>query len=48
LIGADPGQVTRLRDEFGIYLVGDGRMNIAGLTPQTIPVVARAVAAVLG
>ena len=47
LLGATPDQVDRLRDEFGIYLVGDGRLNVAGLTPETIPVVARAIAEVM-
>jgi len=31
-------EVLRLRDEAGIYLVGNGRMNIAALTTTTIPV----------
>ena len=47
LIGATPAQVDRLREDHGIYLVGDGRMNVAGLTPETIPRVARALADVL-
>ncbi len=48
LIGADPAQVEVLRRDHGIYVVGDGRMNVAGLTPETMPVVARALALVLG
>jgi aromatic-amino-acid transaminase len=47
LIGASAAQVETLRDRYGIYLVGDGRMNVAGLTPGTIPRVARALAEVL-
>jgi aromatic-amino-acid transaminase len=47
LCGADPAQVTELREAHGIYLVGDGRMNVAGLSPATIPRVARALAEVL-
>jgi aromatic-amino-acid transaminase len=47
LIGATPAQVESLRAEHGIYLVGDGRMNIAGLTQDTIPRVAQAIALVL-
>jgi len=47
LLGATPDQVDQLRDEYGIYLVGDGRINVAGLTRETIPVVARAVAEVM-
>ncbi len=48
LLPSRPEQVEVLRRDHGIYVVGDGRMNIAGLTPATIPVVARAVALVLG
>ena len=47
LIGATAKQVDILREDHGIYLVGDGRMNVAGLTPDTIPRVARALAEVL-
>lgn len=47
LIGATPEQVDRLREDHGIYLVGDGRMNVAGLTQDTIPQVAKAIAQVL-
>jgi aromatic-amino-acid transaminase len=39
--------VTTLRETHGVYLVGDGRMNVAGLTAGTIPKVARALAEVL-
>ena len=47
LCGAMPSEVERLRTEHGIYIVGDGRMNVAGLTADTIPKVARALAQVL-
>lgn len=47
LIEATPEQVETLRAEHGIYLVGDGRMNVAGLTNDTIPRVAQAIAQVL-
>lgn len=47
LIGATPEQVVRLRDEHGVYVIDDGRMNVAGLTPETIPTVAKAIAEVL-
>lgn len=47
LIGATSTQIERLREVHGIYLVGDGRMNVAGLTPDTIPRVASALAEVL-
>jgi aromatic-amino-acid transaminase len=47
LIGGTPEQITTLRDDHGIYMVGDGRMNIAGLTPDKVDRVARAVVQVL-
>lgn len=42
-IGASPEQVQRLRDEFAIYMVGDSRLNIAGLNAETVPILARAI-----
>lgn len=47
LIGADPDQVRHLRENHGIYMVADGRMNMAGLTPDRIPDVAKILARVL-
>ncbi|NAZ37678.1 amino acid aminotransferase [Rubellimicrobium sp. CFH 75288] len=41
-LGATPEQVARMREDHGIYMVGDGRVNIAGLNPATVPVLARA------
>ncbi|MBC7165422.1 MAG: aspartate/tyrosine/aromatic aminotransferase [Roseovarius sp.] len=41
-LGASPDQVERLRAEHGIYMVGDSRINIAGLNATTVPVLARA------
>lgn len=41
-IGASPQQVARMRDDAGIYMVGDGRINVAGLNAATVPVLARA------
>jgi aromatic-amino-acid transaminase len=45
-LGASPSQVERLRAEHGIYMVGDSRINVAGLNAQTVPVLARAMVAV--
>jgi aromatic-amino-acid transaminase len=45
-IGATPAQVERMRAEHGIYMVGDSRINIAGLNAGTVPVLARAIVAV--
>ncbi|MDZ7909997.1 MAG: amino acid aminotransferase [Gemmobacter sp.] len=47
LLGLTEAQVARLREEFGIYMVSDSRINIAGLNVATVPILARAVAAVL-
>ncbi|MFA5581244.1 MAG: amino acid aminotransferase [Paracoccaceae bacterium] len=44
-IGATPEQVQKMRDDFGIYMVGDSRMNIAGLNSASVPVLAQAIAA---
>lgn len=43
-IGATPEEVQKMRDQFGIYMVGDSRMNIAGLNAQTVPLLAEAIA----
>jgi aspartate/tyrosine/aromatic aminotransferase len=39
-------RVARLRDEFGLYLVGAGRVNVAGLTTANLEPVCRAIVAV--
>ncbi len=41
-LGASPEQVELLRAEHGIYMIGDSRINIAGLNAATVPVLARA------
>jgi aromatic-amino-acid transaminase len=43
-IGASPEEVLTMREEFGIYMVGDSRMNIAGLNAETVPLLAEAIA----
>ena len=48
LLGASLEQVETLRAQHGISLVFDSRMNVAGLTLETIPLVAKAVAEVMG
>jgi len=45
LLGIDGAAVTRLREAWGVYLVGDSRINLAGLTEANVPRVARAIAA---
>ncbi|MEE9427616.1 MAG: amino acid aminotransferase [Paracoccaceae bacterium] len=44
-IGASPEQVQAMRDSHGIYMVGDSRLNIAGLNTQTVPILAEAIVA---
>ena len=44
--GLDRAQVDRLRDEFGIYAVGTGRICVAALNQDNLEYVAKAVAAV--
>ncbi len=46
LLGAAPEAVARLRDDYHVYMMGDSRMNLAGLTGQNAPYVAAAIAAV--
>lgn len=48
LLGLDEAQVIQLRDEFGIYVVTEGRVNLAGITDANVERVAQAVAAVAG
>ncbi|NOL48768.1 aromatic amino acid transaminase [Pelistega europaea] len=45
--GLNPEQVQRLQDEFAVYLVGSGRMCVAGLNESNIDQVAEAFAQVL-
>ncbi len=47
-LGLTEAEVTSLRDAHGIYMVGDSRMNIAGLNATTVPVLASAIAKVIG
>ena len=42
-LGASPEQVEALRQDFGIYMITDSRMNIAGLNAQSIPILADAI-----
>lgn len=42
-IGAAPELVQKLREDHGIYMVGDSRMNIAGLNTHTVPILAQAI-----
>ncbi len=42
-LGTTPEMVEKLRADHGIYMVGDSRMNIAGLNAQTVPILAKAI-----
>ena len=42
-LGATPEQIERMRAENGVYMVGDGRMNVAGLNAVTVPLLAAAI-----
>ncbi len=45
--GLTPDQVKRLRDEHAIYVVGSGRLNVAGMTAENMPALCAAIAAVI-
>jgi aspartate/tyrosine/aromatic aminotransferase len=47
MLGLTDEQVARLRDEHGVYVVGRGRMNVAGFTSATLGPFADALAAVV-
>ncbi|WP_259780268.1 amino acid aminotransferase [Aestuariispira ectoiniformans] len=48
LMGTTSDQVRRLREEFGIYMVDDGRINIAGLPEDRVEYFAKALLKVCG
>ncbi|CAJ0991499.1 amino acid aminotransferase [Pantoea sp. Nvir] len=45
--GLTEKQVIRLRNDFGIYAVHSGRINIAGITPDNISILCKAIIAVM-
>jgi len=46
--GLTPMQVDWLRSEKGIYIIGNGRINVAGMTPSNLPLLTQAIAECLG
>ena len=42
-LGTTSEMVDKLREDHGIYMVGDSRMNIAGLNAETVPILAKAI-----
>ena len=45
--GLTRDQVNRLRNEFSIYIVGSGRINVAGITSENVDRLCQAIATVL-
>ena len=48
LLGLSAAQVARLRDQFAVYVVGRGRINVAGLTTSNMDRVVSSLKAVIG
>ncbi|MDA0705143.1 MAG: aspartate/tyrosine/aromatic aminotransferase [Proteobacteria bacterium] len=46
-LGISPQQVARIKQEFGVYMVGSSRINVAGITPDNVEYLAKSIAAVL-
>ncbi len=46
-LGVSTEQVARLKQEFAIYMVGSGRINVAGITTENVTYLAESIAAVL-
>ena len=42
-LGVSPEIVAKLREDHAIYMIGDSRMNIAGLNSETVPILAQAI-----
>ncbi|MGL6175951.1 MAG: amino acid aminotransferase [Vibrionaceae bacterium] len=45
--GLTSAQVAALKNEHAIYIVGSGRISVAGMTEQNIPIICQAIAQVL-
>ena len=46
-LGVTPEQVDKLKRDFGVYMVGSSRINVAGITPDNVDYLATSIAAVL-
>jgi len=46
-LGITPEQVQRLKKDYGVYMVGSSRINIAGITAANVNYLAESIAAVL-
>ena len=47
MTGLTPGQVDLLHERHSIFMIRSGRINVAGITQDTVDVLCRAIAAVL-
>ncbi|GGI90634.1 amino acid aminotransferase [Shewanella gelidii] len=45
--GLNKDQVAKLKEEFGVYIVGSGRISVAGMTKENMPVICKAIAQVV-
>jgi aspartate/tyrosine/aromatic aminotransferase len=46
-LGVTAEQVDKLKRDFGVYMVGSSRINVAGITPDNVDYLATSIAAVL-
>jgi aspartate/tyrosine/aromatic aminotransferase len=46
-LGVSPQQVARLKQDYGIYMVDSGRINVCGITSDNVDYLAESIAAVL-
>jgi aspartate/tyrosine/aromatic aminotransferase len=46
-LGISEEQVDSLKRDFGVYMVGSSRINVAGITPGNVDYLAASIAAVL-
>lgn len=46
-LGIDKEQIQRLQDEFGIYVVGSSRINLAGVSLKNVDYLTQSIARVL-
>ena len=46
-LGISGEQIATLKNDYGVYLVGSSRVNIAGITPANVDYLAESIAAVL-
>ncbi len=47
-LGITEAQVNRLKKDFGVYMVGSSRINVAGITPGNVCYLAESIATVVG